>query len=155
MKKFGALLLISAAALMLSACSHQQPEVSNPEKNSERPQAVASPVPTHFSAHFQIVTNGTKRTFTQAMYHHQDEDAFIDAANPEQVEVTRYGITWNDFFKTLPFSLDEECLVTGTGQKFCNSGAGRLRFYVNEIETPNALDQIIEPGDDLKVTYGD
>jgi len=49
-------------------------------------------------------------------------------------------------------------LVTGTKQTFCSSDTDpkkRLRFFINDIETPEALDLQIQAGDRLRVTYGE
>ena len=54
-------------------------------------------------ASFAIFTNGTFRLFTAAMYHNLSEDVFIQADNPNIVHVKKTGITWDVFFKTLPF----------------------------------------------------
>jgi len=113
-----------------------------------------TPEPTDFTASFEIYTNGTKRIFTAAMYHNQSPDVFIQSQNPSIVYVTKTGITWAAFFETLPFSLTKQCLITGTKQTFCTSETKKLRFFLNNIETPDALEVKIQPGDELRVTYG-
>lgn len=106
-----------------------------------------------YTARFEIVTLGTKRIFTAAMYHNQDERVFITAADPGVIYVKAQGIIWGDFFETLPFSLTNDCLVTGTKQTFCTGEKGTLRFYLNEVETPQALDLLIKPNDYLQVSF--
>lgn len=107
-----------------------------------------------FSATFEITTNGTKRIFTESKYHNQSAVVFITADQPNILTVTQEDVRWRDFFATLPFSLNEECLVTGTGQTFCSNETQRLRFFLNEQENPNALYEIIKSGDNLKVVFG-
>lgn len=109
---------------------------------------------TPFTAHFEIVTNGTKRIFTQAMYHNQSSNVYIENPDPSTVRVQASGITWDDFFKTLPFSLTADCLITGTKQTFCSNDTHKLRFLINGTETPDALGQEIKSNDFLKVEYG-
>jgi len=109
---------------------------------------------TDFIASFDIYTHGTKRIFTQAMYQNQSPDVFIQNPDPSIIYVKKAGITWADFFETLPFSLNKDCLVTGTKQTFCTTESERLRFYLNNAESPDALDMKIKPGDALRVTYG-
>ena len=107
-----------------------------------------------FTANFEIYTNGTLRVFTAAMYHNQSENAYIQSPEtPNTVHVTREGITWGEFFDTLPFSLDEQCLTTGTGQTFCTGADGTLKFYLNGEEEPSALSLPIEPADELVVRF--
>lgn len=106
-----------------------------------------------FTARFEIYTNGTKRVFTAAMYHNQSPEVYLEAADPGLIYVGRTGITWEDFFATLPFSLDEKCLVTGTKQTFCNNRDQRLYFYLNGSETSGVLPRQINPNDSLRVEY--
>ena len=115
-----------------------------------------SPTPTIFSAYtarFEIYTLGTKRIFTASMYHNLSEDVFINSSDPNVVQVKTAGVTWNDFFQTLPFELTKDCLTTGTGQKFCSNEKQSLKFYLNESEDGNVLDKEILPNDFLRVAY--
>ena len=105
-------------------------------------------------ASFAIFTNGTFRVFTNSMYHNLSDDVFIQSINPSIIQIKKEGITWDDFFKTLPFKLDPDCLTTGTGQTFCTGQAGKLKFYLNGLEDKDALDKIINQGDKLLVSFG-
>lgn len=109
--------------------------------------------PTDYSARFEIYTNGTKRIFTSPMYHYRSEDSFIEADDPSLIQVRRTGVSWQKFFDTLPFRLTKTCLITGTNQTFCTDENGRLKFLLNGVETPSALDLIIQPEDILIVRY--
>ena len=123
---------------------------------SIQPSVVISPANrvVDYKAAFAIFTNGTFRVFTAAMYHDQSEDVFIQADNPNIIQVKKSNITWDDFFRTLPFKLTKDCLITGTGETFCSNNISRLGFYLNRKEDPNALDKVISKGDRLLVTYG-
>lgn len=106
-------------------------------------------------AAFAIFTNGLFRVFTEEMYHNLSADVYIEASNPNIVFVKKADITWDEFFKTLPFTLSKDCLMTGTGQTFCTKGEQVLRFYLNREINPHALDQVIREGDQLLVSFGD
>lgn len=105
------------------------------------------------SASFEIYANGTKRIFTDKRYHNLNEEVFIDPQEPNIVQVKRLGITWDDFFKTLPMSLSADCLVTGTKQTFCTGDGKSLKFYINGKLTPDALSKPIIQGEGLKVIF--
>ena len=105
-------------------------------------------------ASFAIFTNRTFRVFTASMYHNLSNDVFIEASNPNIVRVRKKGITWDDFFKTLPMKLTRDCLTTGTGQSFCTNSNQTLKFYINGKVDSNALDRIINEGDQLLVSHG-
>ena len=112
-----------------------------------------SPI-TDIRSSFAIFTNGTFRIFTASMYHNLSQDVYIDASNPNIVQVKKSGTTWNGFFSTLPFKLTPECLTTGTNESFCNGSTGALQFYINGVKYDNALEQEINDGDKLLVTFG-
>ena len=105
-------------------------------------------------AAFAIFTNGTFRVFTASMYHNLSKDIFIESSNPNIVVIKKSGITWDDFFSTLPFSLTHECLVTGNNEVFCNNENNTLRFFLNGQEQKDLLEMTIQDGDQLLVTYG-
>ena len=106
------------------------------------------------SASFAIFTNGLKRNFTAAMYHNLSDAAYIQADNPNIIHVKKQGVTWGDFFDTLPFKLTQECLTTGTGQTFCSDESGTLKFYLNGKRVNNLLEKEIQDGDAALITYG-
>jgi hypothetical protein len=117
-----------------------------------------SPVPSvepniEVTATFKIITNGTTRIFSDPRYHNLSKDVYITLQNPNTIVVKKTDIKWSDFFKTLPMSLDKNCLVTGTKQTFCTNENGKLYFYINNIENPNALDNPIRNNDFLLVEY--
>ena len=110
--------------------------------------------PAEKRASFLIFTNGVRRVFTAAMYHNLSADAYIEAANPAIIQVKKSGITWGRFFATLPFELSATCLVTGTGERFCNTASRSLKFYLNGERTENFLDMEIRDGDWSLISYG-
>lgn len=123
-------------------------------KPTPTPYVVAmEKTPEEIAASFGIFTNGTFRTFTASMYHKLAPEIFIEPNHPNIVHVKQNGLTWDYFFKTLPFLLDKDCLVTGTGQSFCSDELQKLRFYINGVEDPDALDKVINHKDKLLVSY--
>lgn len=106
-------------------------------------------------AAFAIFTNGTFRVFTSPMYHNLSPDVYIDSSTPSIVQVKKVGVTWDQFFETLPMKLTKECLTTGTGQEFCTKDSQILKFYLNGSLETHALDKEINSGDRLLVSYGD
>lgn len=105
-------------------------------------------------ATFAIYTNGTLRIFTDPRYHNKSNDVYLEANNPSLIHVKKAGITWGDFFASLPMKVTAECLITGTGQEFCTNDTHRLKFYINTKETPDALSREIQSEDKLLVSYG-
>lgn len=119
-----------------------------------------SPEPTNekvidIKASFAIFTNGTFRIFTDKRYHNLSPEVYIESQNPNVIKVQSPDVTWADFFETLPMELTDECLTTGTGQKFCNGEGGNLSFYINGASLENALNQEIKHSDKLLVSFGD
>ena len=142
-------LLALAGTLLLK--KPQRTETTLPQTETSR--ILETSEENNFTAKFEIYTEGTKRIFTASMYHNQSEDAFIQNPDPSIGYVKRDGITWSDFFGTLPFKLEKDCLLTGTGQTFCNTETQKLHFTLNGVDTPDMLDLEIMPGDSLVVEY--
>lgn len=128
---------------MQQTSSHNSPAASDKlDKDTEK------------SASFAIYTNNIFRVFTAPMYHQQSEDVYIEAENPNKIIVVESDVTWNDFFKTLPFSLTSDCLRTGTGETFCTNDTNTLKFYLNGERNDDVLTQKINHNDSLVVSYG-
>jgi hypothetical protein len=121
---------------------------------SSSQQSVAIPLTTPIQAGFLIYTNGVKRSFAASMYHNRAESVFLAADSPQIVHITIEGVTWTDFFQTLPMSLTRECLITGTKESFCTGPQGTLRFYINGEENADALEEVIAQNDRLLISYG-
>jgi hypothetical protein len=161
MHKILLVILICLVSALTTACTADQ--VAEPmeiqmeaEDNSfeESTNDIEAPIPeTDFDARFEIYTKGTKRIFEDSKYHNQSVNVYLEATDPSIVNVKSPGVSWDDFFKTLPFSLDKECLVTGTGQKFCSGESGRLQFVLNGFEDPNILDKEIHENDFLEIKF--
>ena len=123
------------------------------------PQLVPSPTMTSqketvdIAATFTIKTDSITRSFLAAKYHNQSPDVFITAADPSRVRVKKKGVTWSDFFATLPMKLTKECLITGDGETLCDGKQGTLRFYLNDVEDKNLLDKEIKNGDSALIIF--
>ncbi len=155
MKALIVLLFIIIAGLLWYFFSINEPRSMQTALPSPT-KSIATPslAPTDYSASFAIFTNGTFRIFTAAMYHNLSEAVYIQSDNPNIVHVKKANTTWDDFFKTLPFKLTKECLTTGTGQTFCTNEQATLKFYLNGQRDSDALQRVINPGDQLLISYG-
>jgi len=157
--------LVGTCCLFLTGCTPELNDLPSADKAPRTPEqplakdtestlsASTSNLPTKFTAEFTITTNGTQRIFTDKKYHNLSTDVYIESENPSVLQVKKPGITWSDFFATLPMSLTKDCLVTGTGQIFCANDTSELKFWLNGEEFPDALEQRIQPEDSLRVEY--
>lgn len=129
--------------------------ISTPIPNPpSTPETIQSKKNIDVMASFIIFTNGTFRIFTDSRYHNKSEEVFIEAENPNTIRVKKIGITYKDFFSTLPMKLEKDCLTTGTGQVFCNSETHSLKFYLNGQNEIDLLDREITDNDQLLISYG-
>jgi len=131
--------------LFFSKKSTPSPQQNKVEKQPER---------VSYDASFAIFTNGIFRDFSASMYHNLSPHAYIQSGEPNKVQVRKKGVTWNDFFKTLPFKLTKECLTTGLGETFCTGQGGSLKFYLNGERNDNVLDEVIHSGDSILISFG-
>lgn len=107
----------------------------------------------NITATFTIITDKITRSFKAKKYHNQSPDVYIESSDPTVVYVTKKGITWDDFFKTLPMKLTKECLTTGDGETFCDGQQGTLKFYLNDVEDKNLLDKEIKQDDKALIKF--
>lgn len=121
--------------------------------NPPTPTPTTQDVQVDIHASFTIITGNITRSFKAEKYHNKSPDVFIEASDPTIVHVTKKGITWDDFFKTLPMKLTKDCLITGDGETLCDGEQGFLKFYLNDLETPDLLDKEIKEGDKAVITF--
>lgn len=144
----GAILLIKLPSLNQSSKETEISVSKSPSPTLEIPKNV------DYQARFTIYTNGVKRIFTNPMYHNLSPEVYIEALDPSIVHVKKEGITWMDFFITLPMKLDKNCLVTGTKETFCATPNATLKFYLNGTKTDNLLTSPIKDEDVILISYG-
>ena len=157
MFKIVAIVGISVILFLILIVYLAKPQVSTDvTQKGEGSVVTVSPTeaPVAFKASFAIFTSGTFRVFSAAMYHNLSDDVFIQADNPNIIHVKKNGVTWSDFFKTLPMELTNTCLTTGTKQTFCTNDKSSLRFFLNDQKTDDLLLREIRPGDKALITYG-
>lgn len=118
-----------------------QPEPTTPKKPGEK------------RASFAVITDGGFRKFSAPMYHNLSPDVYIEAHYPNVIHIMKDGITWRQFFATLPMKVSETCLTTGTDETFCTNANGTITFYLNKQKVVNVLDKVIQDGDELSITY--
>ena len=151
------LVLVIFAVISWSGLFSEKKEISQDKLFESQTWEITNPGDeknVNYQASFAIFTNGTFRTFSDSMYHNLSEDVYIESSGLNIVNVKKPLVTWDDFFKTMPFKLTKECLTTGTGQTFCTNYNASLKFYLNEMPDPNALDKVINAKDRLLVSYG-
>lgn len=114
------------------------------------PTPASTPEVINITASFTIITDNITRSFKDPKYHNKSPDVYITADDPTLVHVTKKGITWDDFFKTLPMKLTKDCLITGDGETLCD---GSLKFFLNDVEDQNLLDREIKEGDKALIKF--
>jgi len=156
-KTYGLIIIGFLIAIVLLLIKIPDINQTQPAKTS----APQTPSPTlevaktvDYKARFAIYTNGTKRVFTNSMYHNLSKNVYIEASNPSVVHVKKDGTTWMDFFMTLPFKLDKNCLTTGTKETFCSTPNATLKFYLNGEKNDKLLFTPIKNGDVALISYG-
>lgn len=147
-------ILIAVAGILALFLFNKDNKVSTPSNVTEEPADIQVEKDIERKAAFAIFTNGTFRIFSASMYHNLSQDAYITAENPNVVIVKKQGVTWGEFFNTLPFKLTSDCLTTGTKQTFCTNDNQSLKFFINGKREDAALGAEIKDGDRLLVTYG-
>lgn len=128
-----------------------QPQISTPTTTQ-----IPTPAPTqevNIRASFTIITGNITRSFKAEKYHNQSKDVYIQVDDPTIIHGKKKGITYDDFFKTLPMKLTADCLITGDGETLCDGEGGTLKFYLNNFETPELLEKEIMDGDKALIKF--
>lgn len=130
-------------------------QTRKPQRADETRQGAKKEDFVHKHAAFLIFTKDTKREFTDTKYHERSEKVHLHASNPEIIHLHASGVTWQEFFDSLPMKLTQDCLTTGTGQEFCSDSGVTLKFYLDGEKVQDALFQEIKEGDRLLVSFGE
>lgn len=146
-------LALAGAGLYLGF-SPKSAEQTSQSSKTVVPAVTPTPVDEH--AAFAIFTNGIRRDFRDKKYHERNRDVLIRNDNPETVHKHKSGITWGNFFDSLPkpMKVAKDCLTTGTGQEFCNTEKAKLKFYLNGKFVDDILSMEIKDGDRLLISFG-
>lgn len=149
------ILIIIFALLVIAALSFFAFKGSDKVPMAQKSEEQMLSEEVNIRASFLIFTNGTKRDFSASRYHNLTDFVYLVAENPTTIHVKKKGVTWEDFFGTLPMKLTENCLTTGAGQLFCSNGFETLKFYLNGVKTEGVLDKEIKDGDKFLISYGE
>jgi len=64
------------------------------------------------------------------------------------------GVTFLDFFRSLGYDLNENCLITDSEESFCNEGNKKVLLFVNREVKEEIDSYIIEEEDQILLYYG-
>jgi len=146
------ILILTSVLIILNKSQTPKTSVKTPTPTLSIQEEKVNP-PVGGKASFSIVTGNITRSFKAEKYHNQSPDVYIDSVDSTIVHVKKKDITWNDFFKTLPMKLTKDCLITGDDETLCNGKNGTLKFYLNDVKTPNFLDRRIKDGDKALINF--
>ncbi len=143
-------LLVVSGLILFNQSKPQSPQniVQTPS-----PSPVTQDQKVNIQANFTIITGNITRSFQAEKYHNQSPDVFIESSDPTVIQVKKSGITWDDFFRTLPMKLTKDCLITGDGETFCDGKDGSLKFYLNDNEDKDFLDKEIKQNDKTLIRF--
>ena len=127
--------------------------VQSPTPTLQNGKVYPDSIGVNIKASFAIITGNITRSLEAEKYHNQSPDVYIDSVDATIVHVKKSGITWDDFFKTLPMKLTRDCLITGDGETLCAGANGTLKFYLNNIETLDLLDRRIKDRDNALINF--
>jgi hypothetical protein len=103
-------------------------------------------------AAFAIFINGKKQDLTAAKFLNRSTDAYLTSQIPDVIFLANSEITWGTFFKTLPMSLNEECITIDN--TYCTGQGGTLQVFINSQKQTNFLNTKIIDGDRVLITFG-
>lgn len=153
-------LLVVASALLLAVVILRPGAASN-EANS--PSALAPDgtlrQPVHWHADFAVVINGERFDFNKPEFiskEGQEGNAWVHIHEPRPtvVHVHREQTTWDEFMRSLGFSLTDAALTLPDGRKFVTGDLSQLKFYVNGVRIDTLMFESISDLSQVLVTFG-
>jgi hypothetical protein len=122
----------------------------------------------HEHADFALVINGEQWAFDDEKYISYDEghqvDANVHIHDPRHtvVHVHRENVTWDAFFRTIGFELNDTTLVgvdapslkLDTGETLVEDGGGTFKFYVNGVRVTGIADLEIRSLQQVLISFG-
>jgi hypothetical protein len=125
--------------------------------------------PIHEHANFALFIDGKKFDFNQPQFlstdsHETNPYAHIHAPRYGVVHVHYSNTTWNDFFKSIGFNLndpsfptitnEQTCLTMPTGEKLCGNDTKKFNFIVNGVKVDGISNKNIYDLDRVLIAYG-
>jgi len=145
MKNIIFLSLAIITILFINGCS---------EKTSFGPRGSA-----HNHADFKIYILGKSLNFNSPQFQVMEELTHIENNDGDVLHTHTTGMTLGYFLGSLGLNLDDECIITDTGNNYCNLGKATLKVYAknqfsNWVQIYNPVDYVINQLDKILVTYG-
>jgi hypothetical protein len=169
----GAAVVLAAAAAVLGGLLAWRWDGSgeNTERRADAPWTAGGPrAPTHEHADFALVIRGQRFDFGQPQFlsdaegRELSEHVHIHAPRLTVVHVHSTLVTWDEFFRSLGFTLtdpsfpgvtpDRTCLRLPSGEKLCNSGTERWSFIANGVPVDGLATVTIGDLDRVLFSYG-
>jgi hypothetical protein len=117
----------------------------------------------HEHADFKVYVNDVEFNFSQGKYMEEMPNsiscsqsatlAHLHDMDGDVVHKHATGVTWGYFFSTLNMSFDDSCFSTDTGERHCNSGNAKWRFYVNRAEVGGIANREMHDLEKVLITY--
>jgi hypothetical protein len=118
----------------------------------------------HDHADFKVYLNGQAYNFSQEKYMtpsgageecggNSTLPAHLHDMDGNLAHKHATGVTWSYFFSTLNMSFKDGCLVLDTGEKYCETGSAKWRYFLNGSELGGLLGREITQGDRALFTY--
>ncbi len=119
----------------------------------------------HYHANFALYVNGVRDQFKGPGFYeevsscHDDntddphERAHMHGSVNDVIHVHARGVTWQQFFANLGYTLGDTALVTGNGT-YVNSSVSKLSFILNGKSVDSIANSKIGDQDVLLINYG-
>ncbi|MBM3945603.1 MAG: hypothetical protein FJ317_08985 [SAR202 cluster bacterium] len=136
--------------------------------NGEADSAANLRPPQHVHADFSLVVRGQRFDFNKPEFvsteeKHLSEDVHIHAPRYTVVHSHRFGVTWDEFFRSLGFRLSDPtngardtqvCMTFPDGTKLCNSDRETWKFVVNGVRIDGVANLDIQDLNRVLISYG-
>lgn len=121
--------------------------------NGELRQAV------HEHADFAVYVQGQRLDFNRPDFLSTEDkelstNVHIHAPRTNVVHIHREQTTWDEFFRSLGLSIDDNCLTVVGGERLCGGSEESLKFFVNGVRVDSLMFQNITDLSRVLISFG-
>lgn len=110
----------------------------------------------HDHAAFIVRINGNDIDFSASKYQVKSPYIHVENGVGTTIHMHALSVPFDEFLKSINMAAEAGCFVTDDGQRFCDSGDMKLRFFVNgqERQPSSILSYVPEDNDRFLIMYG-
>jgi hypothetical protein len=118
------------------------------------PQQEQEPEEYHAHADFKVYLNGQAINFSQERYMETTPFIHFHDMDGDVIHAHRDGLGLEILLESMGMRFNSTCLVTDSGESYCNDEENNIKFYVNGAPNGEFENYVFEDMDRILISYG-